>query len=87
MSRCYTQITLADRRRLHHLVEAKVPVNEMARQLGRHRSTIYREIRRNTFRDRELPGYEGITAPWPMTSPRNAEDACASSDGIHNYAH
>jgi IS30 family transposase len=30
MSRCYTQITLADRRRLHHLVTAKVPVNEMA---------------------------------------------------------
>ncbi|MET3588854.1 alcohol dehydrogenase class IV [Pseudorhizobium tarimense] len=26
MSRCYTQITLADRRRLHHLVAAKVPV-------------------------------------------------------------
>lgn len=23
MSRCYTQITLADRRRLHHLVAAK----------------------------------------------------------------
>ena len=59
MSRCYTQITLADRRRLHHMVAAKVPVNEMARQLGRHRSTIYREIRRNTFRDRELPDYDG----------------------------
>ena len=59
MSRCYTQITLADRRRLHDLVAAKVPVNEMARQLGRHRSTIYREIRRNTFRDRELPDYDG----------------------------
>lgn len=59
MSRSYTQITLADRRRLHHMVAAKVPVNEMARQLGRHRSTIYREIRRNTFRDRELPDYDG----------------------------
>jgi transposase, IS30 family len=59
MSRCYTQITLADRRRLHHLVAAKVPVNEMARQLGRHRSTIYREIKRNTFHDRELPDYDG----------------------------
>ena len=59
MSRCYTQITLADRRRLHHLVAAKVPINEMARQLGRHRSTIYREIKRNTFRDRELPDYDG----------------------------
>jgi IS30 family transposase len=54
MSSCYSQLTLADRRRLHHLVERKVPINEMARQLGRHRSTIYREIRRNTFRDHEL---------------------------------
>ncbi|KAB2703736.1 IS30 family transposase [Brucella intermedia] len=59
MSRCYSQLTLADRRQLHHLVERKVPINEMARQLGRHRSTIYREIRRNTFRDRELPDYDG----------------------------
>ncbi|MGR9244186.1 IS30 family transposase (plasmid) [Rhizobium leguminosarum] len=59
MSRCYTQITFADRRRLHQLVAAKVPVNEMARQLGRHRSTIYREIKRNTFHDRELPEYDG----------------------------
>ena len=35
MSRCYTQLALADQRRLHQLVAAKVPVNEMARQLGR----------------------------------------------------
>jgi IS30 family transposase len=59
MSRCYTQLTLADRRRLHQLVAAKVPVHEMARQLGRHRSTIYREIKRNTFHDRQLPDYDG----------------------------
>jgi IS30 family transposase len=59
MSRCYQQLTLADRRRLHQFVERKVPINEMARQLGRHRSTIYREIRRNTFHDRQLPEYSG----------------------------
>jgi len=59
MSRCYTQITLADRRRLQQLMTAKVSINEMARLLGRHRSTIYREIRRNTFHDRELPDYDG----------------------------
>ena len=59
MSRCYTQITLADRRRLHQLITAKVPVNEIARQLRRHRSTIYREIKRNTFHDRELSNYDG----------------------------
>lgn len=66
MSRCYQQLTLVDRRRLHHLVERKVPINEMARQLGRHRSTIYREIRRNTYHDRELPEYSGYfsTAYW-----------------------
>lgn len=59
MSRRYLQLDLADRRRLHHLVERKVPINEMARQLGRHRSKIYREIRRNTFHDRDLPQYSG----------------------------
>jgi IS30 family transposase len=59
MSRCYSHFTLADRRRLHQLVERRVPINEMARQLGRHRSTIYREIKRNTFRDRALPDYDG----------------------------
>src|SRR3546814_9685722 len=59
MSRCYLQLTLADRRHLHQLVERKVPINEMARQLGRHRSTIYREIKRNTFRDQAFPEYSG----------------------------
>lgn len=59
MSRCYLQLTLADRRRLQQMIARKVPVNVMARQLGRHRSTIYREIRRNTFRDREIPDYDG----------------------------
>jgi IS30 family transposase len=59
MSGCYSQLTLADRRLLHRLVDQKVTINEMARRLGRHRSTIYREIRRNTFHDRELPQYTG----------------------------
>jgi IS30 family transposase len=59
MSRCCSHLTLADRRRLHHLVARKVPINDMARQLGRHRSTIYREIKHNTFRDRELSDYDG----------------------------
>ncbi len=59
MSRRYSQLNLTDRRRLFHFVERKVPIKEMARELGRHRSTIYREIRRNTFHDRELPDYSG----------------------------
>jgi IS30 family transposase len=53
------KLNLADRRRLFHFVERKLTIKEMARELGRHRSTIYREIRRNTFHDRELPDYVG----------------------------
>ncbi|TNC48716.1 helix-turn-helix domain-containing protein [Rubellimicrobium rubrum] len=34
-------------RQLARLHESKLPVTEIARRLGRHRSTIYRELRRN----------------------------------------
>ncbi|MQV01006.1 helix-turn-helix domain-containing protein, partial [Sinorhizobium meliloti] len=59
MSQCYLQLTLPDRRRVHQLLERKVPIAEIARQLGRHRSTIYRELKRNTFHDAEFPEYSG----------------------------
>jgi IS30 family transposase len=59
MSPCYSQLTLSDRRHLYQLKERKLPVGEIARQLGRHRSTIYRQLKRNTFHDREFPEYTG----------------------------
>ena len=47
----YRHLTLEERRALFRRLHAKVPVVEIARQLGRHRATIYREIGRNLFRD------------------------------------
>ena len=58
MPRSYRQLTLDDRRTIFRLLDAKVPVEEIARELGRHRSTIYREIARNLFREvKEYRGY------------------------------
>ena len=67
MPLCYSQLTLPDRRRLFHLRERKVPVSEIAHQLGRHRSTIYRELKRNTFQDHDFRNIAAITAVSPTT--------------------
>ena len=45
-------------------VSLVLPVNEIAATVGRHRSTVYREIKRNRFEDDEHPdlnGYYGVT--------------------------
>jgi transposase, IS30 family len=43
----YTQITAAERYLLARLRQYHVPMATIARMLGRHRSTLYREVRRN----------------------------------------
>lgn len=52
-------------------------MDDIARELGRHRSTIYREIRRNRFVDRgmpELDGYYGKIA-GDIAAERRARQA------------
>jgi len=63
MPRAYRQLALDERRTIFRLLNAKVPMTEIAQQLGRHRSTIHREISRNHFREqREYVGYYPLTA-------------------------
>lgn len=64
MAPCYTQMSLSERRSLYRLLAIRCSIAEIARQLGRHRSTIYREIRRNFHHDadREFAGYFPVTA-------------------------
>jgi transposase, IS30 family len=63
MPRSYRQLTLDDRRTIFRLLDAKLSIDAIARELGRHRSTIYREIARNLFREvKEYRGYYPLTA-------------------------
>ena len=65
MSRCYPHLNLEERRKLAKWLEAKIPVKEIADNLARAPSTIYREISRNYYRDQEIPelnGYHAVVA-------------------------
>lgn len=65
MPSSYVHLSLEERRRIFRLREAKVPVAEIAATLGRHRSTIHREIARNWWHDAQVPQAEGC---WPLTA-------------------
>jgi len=61
----HTELDLSERRVIEDMLNAKMPVSKIATELGRHRSTVYRDIQRNGFVDEELPqlnGYYGVTA-------------------------
>ena len=69
-ARGFQHLTLDERRSLFRMQEARLGVTEMAARLGRYRSTIYRELGRNCFRDpgasrdsrRNMSGYYPVTA-------------------------
>lgn len=65
MGHCYPHLSLEERRKIGKWCEANMPIPEIADRLGRAPSTIYRELKRNFFDDRELPelnGYYALTA-------------------------
>jgi len=59
MKRTYSQIGLDERRKIARWRLAGLTVDAIAEKLGRHRSTIFREVRRNTFVDMQIPDLNG----------------------------
>lgn len=61
----HTELDLRERRAIEDMPKAKVPVSQIAVEIGRHRSTVYREIKRNFYTDDQIPdlnGYYGMVA-------------------------
>ena len=55
----FSHLSLSERRKIERWRQTKLSPDEMARRLGRHRSTIFRELRRNHFHDSEIPKLSG----------------------------
>lgn len=69
----HAELDLRERRLIEDLLAANVPVSKIAAAFGRHRSTIYRDIKRNSYVDEELPYLNdcyGVTAQRYATARR-----------------
>ncbi|MEM8694142.1 MAG: IS30 family transposase [Pseudomonadota bacterium] len=61
----HTELDLRERRAIEDMLNANYSVDEIAREIGRYSSTVYREIKPNFYTDEELPylnGYYGMVA-------------------------
>ena len=93
MSQCYRQLRLDEREAIFRLKDARLAVSRIAERLGRHPSTIYRELRRNFFFDEDsyFRGYSPSVAHKLASDrrvpgrklARNSELASYVIDGLH----
>ena len=93
MAQCYRQLRLVERETISRMKDARLPFSQIAEQLGRHPSTIYRELRRNFFYDEDsyFRGYFPSVAhklasdrrvPGRKLMPNPVLASCVT-DGLH----
>ena len=86
MPHSYRQLDLAERRTIFRLLNSKVPTAAIAEKLGRHRSTIHREIRRNYFHaQREYAGYYPVSAQDLAIERRRRRRKLCRNDVLRRY--
>src|SRR3954464_7564763 len=87
LARTYRHLDLDERRTLFRMVEARRPVGEIAARLGRHPSTIHRELGRNRFRDgdRGFCGYFPLNAQDLARRRRQRGRKLAADEGVRTH--
>lgn len=68
----HTELGLCERRAIEDMLTAKMSVDKIAAEIGRHRSTIFRELKHNHFSDESMPscdGYYGAAAHLMQAAP------------------
>jgi transposase, IS30 family len=82
MTRSFTQLSLDERRVLAQLLQTKARLAYIADVLGRSRSTIHREIKRNWWHDTEVPQADGY---WHVTAQSLSENRRRSYRKLCRY--
>lgn len=70
----HTELDLRERRGIEDMLNAQMPVSKIAAEIGRHRSTIYHDVKRNGLVDEELPPLSGY---YGMVGQKSARDCRA----------
>ncbi len=78
----FVHLSLEERRQLARLREQKIAIDEIARRPGRHRSTVYHELKRNCWYDAEVLQAEGY---WPVTAQQLADGRRRSSGELARH--
>ena len=84
----YAHICMEERRQIYRLLSGqKISITEIAARLGRHRSTIFREIQRNTHRHEEesVRGYFPVTAQDFVSERRRKQRKLIHSKQLRSY--
>lgn len=84
MRRTYSQIDMDERRRIARWRAAGLSVTVIAEKLGRHRSTIFRELSRNAFDDVQMPKLSGY---YCVTANEMARERRAKLRKLARFAH
>lgn len=75
----YTHLSMPDRRRFCIFLEMGFPLSEIAKKLSKHRSTLYRELNRNSEAGRYLPKAAHLKAQERVKQKRPSK---LQTDGV-----